>query len=80
MGYEESGAESHPKVQMEFDHAGRTYAISVDENQATPGIQVLRMNSVTRETDLVTGREVLVNWNQVGVVRINREVSPPQPM
>ena len=58
-------------LQVEFDHAGRTYAV---ESASITMWNVHRLadmnNTMTLETDLRTGERIFVTWSEVGVVRL----------
>lgn len=58
-------------ARVEFDVEGRTYRIEVEkEFEVDPYyFAKQKVNEVSRETDLLTGQEILVVWGKVGVIR-----------
>jgi hypothetical protein len=58
-------------IKVEFDHAGRTYAVESPSISIWNVHVVARLNnSMTIETDLMTNEKIFVTWSQVGVLRL----------
>lgn len=60
---------------VEFEAGGRTYKIRVDgiggRVTFNPHYFVNQMrDSVGQYTDLITGGQITVNWQQIGVIRV----------
>jgi hypothetical protein len=58
-------------LQVEFDHAGRTYTIESPSINLWNVHMLAQMNDkMTIETDLRTGSQIFVTWSEIGVIRL----------
>jgi hypothetical protein len=59
-----------PDVTVEFESAGHTYQIQAEDVTFSPYYYVNQVkDSVGTYDDLISGKKILVNWSQVGVIR-----------